>query len=484
MKTNFLNAATTAALCSILMSGCIEDSRPEYDSGGGMAVKFRTSISKTRAVNNLWESGDQIGVYMIPSDPAAPGWSSLELFAENKRYVHDLEDGSQSANVVFEGADEDNIIVWPGGKRKFDVVAYYPWRPTDEIAAGYLYTIDLSNQTPQRDIDLMWSDNVKEISSGSPALGFSHKLSKLVFNITDKEGESLVGMTSTFEGLPTTASFSLESGGIVTDTEGGITPFSGATAGVDDPDDNDIPERAIVEAIVLPGEYTDGYTVTFTLDGGGEAVFTVENPVYLPGKRYIYNIVLSPPSGGDASFGADGDIDQIVDWSEGDEDGKGDYPEEIQITDPAGGDTGGEPSAAWGPFDLGGGSSDFTIGGEGTPDGSIYKLSPAKVMTISKSGCTGIVSVTIGMKNGLGSVGVIQSVKVGSHELVIDHDNNAATPAQTSFDVPNVYDPNPAYTFRTADGVPVSGNIVVTIAAKNTNPNPISVNTFGTNIGI
>jgi hypothetical protein len=493
MKTIISNAATIAALCSTLLSGCIEDSRPEYESGGGVAVKFHTSISKTRAVNDLWEWGDQIGVYMIPADPAAPAdpagsadpdWASLELFAENKRYAHDLDEGSKNANVVFEGADEENTIVWPGGNKKFDVVAYYPWRSTDDITAGYIYPIDLSSQTPQKDIDLMWSDNVRGMSTGSPTLGFGHMLSKLVFNVTDKEGESLVGMTSTFEGLPTTADFSLQSGGIVTGSEGGIAPFAGADAGADDPNDDDVSERAIVEAVVLPGEYPDGYTVTFNLEGGGKALFTIEDPVYLPGKRYIYNIVLTPPSGGDASFGADGDVDQIVDWSEGDDEDKGDYPEEVQITGP-GDDTAGEASAAWGPMSLGEASSGgFAVGGDGTLDGSVYKLSPGGVMTITKPGCTGIVSVTTGMKNSQGSVGVIQSVRVGSHELVIDHDNNAATPAQTSFEVPNSTDPNPTYTFRTADGAAVSGNLVVTVATKAGNMNPISVNSLGTNTGI
>ncbi len=257
MKYKFcLLAAIFAAFFSVNLCGCISDA--DLRTGGepvaGSAVEFPTTISKTRAFDDKWEWGDDIGVYMIPaSEKPLTSWSSIEPYAVNKRYTHDMdEDDAPDDKVIFTGVDADNTILWPGDERKFDVVAYYPWRET--IDGGYILPVDLSDQTSQKDLDLMWSNNVKECSSGAPALGFVHKLSKLVFNVSDVTGASLDGMSATFDGLPTTASFSLAAGGIVDKTEGSVEPFEGYLRSTDDAvDDDGVDESAIVEAIVLPG---------------------------------------------------------------------------------------------------------------------------------------------------------------------------------------------------------------------------------------
>ncbi len=316
----YLRAAIFAAFFSALLSGCISDdgSTRQSEPVAGIAVEFPTTISKTRAYDDMWEWGDDIGVYMIPAaETPVTNWNTIDLYAENRHYTHDMDQGDvPDKKVVFTGFDKANTILWPGDERKFDVVAYYPWRET--IDGGYLYPVDLSDQSSQKDIDLMWSDNVKGRSSGAPTLGFVHKLANLKLNVTDTTGASLDGMTATFDGLPTSASFSLATGEIVGGTEGEVEPFEGHLLLTDDAvGDDDIRESAIVEAIVLPGSRPAGCTVTFTLEDGQQALFTVTAPVYVAGNRYTYNIRLTPPAQQGASFGVDGELKQITQWVDG-----------------------------------------------------------------------------------------------------------------------------------------------------------------------
>lgn len=476
-----LKTAASAALCSVVLTGCIKDNGRGEEPGRGEPVVFQTTIAKTRASENRWEYGDRIGVYMI-SSPSSGEWDSTPPLAENKLYVHDLEEGQTSENVIFTGFDTANTIVWPGGEGLFDIVAYYPY--TAGIRSGFIYLIDLSDQEPQKDIDLMWSDNVKGRASGSPALGFKHKLSKLVFNVTDLGGESLAGLRSTFEGLPHRASFSLPAGEVIADTSGGTEPFDGELTGLGSVEveaGEGTDNLAVVEAIVLPGDYGDGYTVTFLLGDGSRAVFEVEDAEYEAGMRYIYNISLVSSDGDPASFGeAEGGLKQITGWGEG---GSNEEPVELPLVDP--GETPGDDlSASWGPMPLTNDAS-MTVEGAEIENGEC-SLSSGGKLTISKFGCEGIVSVTISISKSPAK-GTISSVKVGGHNLVIDHDGNPATGEITSSPIEGGrYEGGPfLYTFHTADGKPLAGDIEVVIdVAEGEGLRRMSVGGLGTNTDI
>jgi hypothetical protein len=447
-------AAACAALCTGLLPGCITDNAAEGVPAGASVVKFQTSIAKTtRATDGVWEYGDRIGVYMIPADTAPEDWDEDKLHAGNKRYETDLNEGENSSRVVFAGADPENTIEWPGKGQTFDFIAYYPWR--EDISDGYVYQIDVSRQTPQRDIDLMWSNNVKGQNSGSPTLKFQHKLSKLVFNVVDETGAPLEGMTASVEGLPAKAGFSLRTGKIIEGTELGGEEFA-AQVFFNDAE----PARAVVEAIVLPGENLEDFAVTFSLADGAKALFKVAETDFLPGKRYIYDIALTESGDGEATFGVNGDPDQIDLWEEGD---VGDYPGEIRVINP-GNAPGGEASGPWlsGFLDV---SDDFNVEG-GSLEGDDYEVRAGNNMIIIKPGCDGVVSVTI---TGAAGNGVIRSVKVGDHDLVAATDHS-----QKSLAFSNRGD----YTFLTPDGKSRSGDLRIIIEATGL----VSVEGFGTNL--
>ena len=480
MKYQFcLRAVIFTALFSAPISGCISDGNPQEGKTpvAGTPVEFPTTISKTRAFDDLWEWGDEIGVYMISAaEEPRSDWDGIDLYAENKRYTHDMAEGAEPDDrVVFSRFDADNTIVWPGDGRSFDVVAYYPWRA--DIGDGYLYQVDLSDQSSQRAVDLMWSNNVLDCSSGAPALGFVHKLSKLMFNVTDTTGASLEGLTATFEGLPTTASFSLAAGDVVGGTESGVEPFEGFLAPTSDEDGDGVNESALVEAIVLPGSRPEGYTVTFTLAGGEQALFTVTAPDYEAGNRYVYTINLTSSANQGASFGSEGGAKQITGWSDGEGD-PGVYEGNISKT---GRGSGGGLSDAWSTDPGVQFASPVTVS-SGMWGGTSYRLSGQT--TIIKPGCQGIASVSVKIKLTSSSTdanATISSVKVGNHSLTIDHDGDPGTQPVDSFNIPVTTDPTD-FVFRTTDGKPRSGDVKIEIS-RGSGTGTLDLYGFGTNTG-
>jgi hypothetical protein len=465
MKKFMTHAAIIAAIFSTLLSGCIRDSNIAGRRTTGVAVKFSTSTIATRAYNNMWEPGDRIGIYMLPAASASstdePDWSepAAAPLAANRLYAHDMASDAESA--LFAGVGDENIIVWPGGGRAVDFVAYYPWRPSDELA-GFVYPVDISDQSVQSGIDLMYSNNAKGVTGGNPALSFEHKLTKVVFNITDLDGLPLDGMKATVVGLPTKAGFSFETGRIVPDPEAPAEPFDALVASTfdgdpADPDDDDgTRESAVVEAMVIPGEEVE-YSVTFTLANGDKAVFNVANPEYEAGKRYIYDIVLSSEPGEKIVFGGDGTHNTIVGWIDVREDGE---PHDIRKNDDGTDEPPfvGERGETWnsGPLVADPEESAYSATGVFEADESGYKLEDSEEIRIMKSNYQGgVASVTLDFKLNNSRV-QIKSVKVGDENLVYEN-------GETDVTIHDDSDTETPYTFNTATEGLASGEIEIVV---------------------
>lgn len=477
-------AATIAAFLSVYLSGCITDANVMGRQTTGTAVRFSTSIALTRAYNNLWEPGDKIGVYMLPAADqtalvTASDWSNPEAapLAENKLYAHDA--GSDSEEVLFAGVGDENTIVWPNSGRAVDFVAYYPWRPSNEIV-DFIYPIDLSDQSSQQEIDLMFSRKVTGVSEGNPALLFEHKLTKLVFRVTDLDDLSLEGMTASVEGLPVKAGFSLVKGEIVLDPQAvaeafDALPVSASDGDPDDTGDDDgVCESALMEAIVLPGE---GGTldVTFALEGGEKAVFTVDNFKYEAGKRYIYDIVLSSEPGEKVGFGVDGQGSAIDGWTNVEEEGD---PHDILKNDGNGGGSGelGEPWAS----ELLVSNPDetmYSISGDiREAEGGGYALTEGQQIRIAKSNYVGgIASVTVNLRCGSRNKAFIRSVRVGGEDLLYEGESSVTTAIESNYQ-------DASFTFDTQVGDPISGQIEIIVEGLSATPSSVRSFTINTDI--
>jgi hypothetical protein len=410
-------------------------------------VSFATTIVTTRAYDNVWEANDEIGVYMLSASDLSA--TDPTVLAPNMRYVQNLGPGEEALNLRFAGADEANTILWPDSGEAVDFMAYYPYCQT---ISDFVYPVDISTQQTPQEIDLMWSDNVKGVQSGNPALVFRHRLSKLVFRITDLDDIPLAGMTSTIAGLPTQADFNVVTGQLSVSGDPAL-PFDARLASTEAANpDEEIHESAVVEAIVLPGEDLS-YTVTFTLESGAKAVFEVQNVDYEPGKRYTYTILLKSPAG-KVDFG---ELNSIDDWQEaGDPDTTHELPKD-NGADPSTGEQGATtPSGTIEDSPTAG----YTILGDGIPSTDItkpgFQVSGSGTITIQKSDYAGgVASVTVNVSSTMS--GRILSVKVDGTAFVY----GAGYETSTGFSGSTPAD----YIFESPDGELRSGTIEIVVTA-------------------
>lgn len=253
-------------LSTLILASCTNnDDFSEWGKENGQ-IKFTSYIEgmKTKAVDASWTEGDQIGIFMKTA--------STELasaFAVNKKYI-------TNANGVLSAATANDALYYPSDGNAVDFIAYYPYTTSLD---GTTYKVDVTSQENQPAIDLLYSDNAKNMKEGNPTLAFSHKLSKVVMNIeTDATIASLNGLQIKISGMNTKADFNLADG-----TLGAASNKADINVPV-----NEANKKA--EAIVLPATL-EGVKVVFVLNGiSKEADLT---GTYEAGKKYTYTVKLS-----------------------------------------------------------------------------------------------------------------------------------------------------------------------------------------------
>jgi len=533
MKSHFTTPVLIAALLAAMATGCTKHSYTTEDKHIPGAVEFSTQIALTRAYDNLWEYGDTIGVYMVPSPQppadetdegtddgtgtndgtdtgtgtddgtgsgtAPTGWRALDAgdIRANMAYSTDLAEGAAVKSVAFTGADEQNTLSWPNDGSAVDFVAYYPRVPHDSIT-DFVYPVRLAGQNPQRAIDLMWSNNLRGVSAddGESTLTFRHMLTKLVFNVVDTNGASLEGMTATIDGLPSRAGFDISTGTLTIeepetpeepedsetpdgpegpedteeeddgiDSEPSFEPFDAVLTACSDANEDGVKERAVAEAIVLPGEALD-YDVTFTLASGEKAVYKLEDVAYDAGKRYIYNLKLQAAAGKVEFHNAD-EVESIDMWED----------ETVNVTDPiikepdgGEGEEDKEPEEPLGNSWSSGPISDvspyFDLHNDGMGEykSEGYEFLSASTVTVTMSSFKGDIS-SIGVKaeytgSIMGSAGTI-SVNVNGTPL--------STDGKTTTEVHITKDSSGEFIFVTPNGQPIKGEITIEILASYSN---------------
>lgn len=186
---------TMLCAATFLLCGCSNEN--EMTEDGRVPLQVNAGI-QTRAYNNLWQSGDAIGVYML---------KEKNEDVSNRKYTttatSDTKDGTFSAT--------EGDIYFPVDGSGRDFIAYYPYQAG--ITEGS-YIIDLENQSPQKAIDLMRSKKVsgKDKDDASVAFKFYHKLAKIEVNIEAGTGLTVADLARTTVSLtnqPVKGMFSL-----------------------------------------------------------------------------------------------------------------------------------------------------------------------------------------------------------------------------------------------------------------------------------
>lgn len=266
------------------------DDNSEWNDGS-QPVVFKSQIQgvKTRAVNNAWseDGSDQVGVFVKQNGAFGD--------AVNKHYYVSAEGNLSTASA-------DDAIYYPDNGDKVDFVAYYPYATT---LTGNAYAVDVTEQSSQPAIDLLYSINAtnKDKSVTAPVqLTFKHQLAKIVLNITkDATIPTLEGLKVAVTGTKTKGAFALLNGVLT-------------------PDDNSVQNIAakvsnagtLAETIILPVNGLSGATITFTIGDKTKSWNIPEGQNYVAGSQYTYPVVIKETGGQiSVSFG-DATID---DWT-------------------------------------------------------------------------------------------------------------------------------------------------------------------------
>lgn len=282
-----INQLTILAGCAAMLAlvSCKEQ-EPTLDGLKSKYVSFAgwvEDLVKTRASGTQWGIGDAIGVYM-----KASGGDFAASTASNVKYTTGGDGRFTAATAGVE---------FPADGSKVEFIAYYPYMAT---LTGSTYAVDIKDQKT----DLLYSDNAKAVdkTNAAVALNFKHKLSKLVLHV--EAGSGINGLT----GLTVSATHFLSSGTMDLAT-GQVTP--GTTREAITPVLTVESNKAVVSALVMPGDNLGNVTLKFTLGG---KVFDV--PIGLQvvesGKMYSYTAQLTTNGAVMMSPSA-----TIEDWTEG-----------------------------------------------------------------------------------------------------------------------------------------------------------------------
>ena len=259
MKTYFLFLGT--ALVLTLMS-CNRNDNINHFNKEKSEVKFTSGIipksSATRATDNTWDKNDEIGVYMLEKE-----LTTVVDEMGNVQYITEL--GGSTGTFKASG----KVIYFPDNGEEVRFMAYYPYK-SDVISNGNIYKVDVTNQSSQAKIDLLYSfktDAVFEKTTSEKVvpLAFNHMLTKLIVNIKAGEGlesDDLAGIKIHFEGLNSTADFNLFDGSLSNHAGSvDIVPLTGVAQGE---------YTANFESILIPTDGIPDARIVFDLDNGDE----------------------------------------------------------------------------------------------------------------------------------------------------------------------------------------------------------------------
>lgn len=267
---NFKFCLISAFILSL--SGCQKEQFERADNSPEMSnveVRFGSKIT-TRMTNETWETDDHIGIFMVKTGEPLSSESVVNN-ASNMKYTF-------SSGNAFEPDTENDRMYYPS-KQAVDFIAYYPYRAVTDNQLSF----DITRQQNPSSIDLLYSDNLKNISATEKAqvLNFKHKLSKLVFSISpgkDLTEEDLEGLSLVIRDVPTSATFNLADAQITTDEES----KKDITALVD---------GNTAQAIVYPGDCGNKEIAVMLLSGEFTFKISAES-TWLSGYQYKYALTL------------------------------------------------------------------------------------------------------------------------------------------------------------------------------------------------
>jgi len=239
------------------------------------AVQFIPTIVGQINTNNTetpWDHNDQIGVYMFRSGQTL---ESASLIAQVKNHLFSFNGSLFTSNSsVFLPAE------------RVDFIAYYPYKPLTD----FQYPIDLSDQSNPASLDLMYSNNSRNVDKGNNTipLTFIRQLSKISINLSiiNTAALEINQMTAKIPAISTQGGFDL--------TNGKLTVNSTYKIDVQRKVTTNTSKTGHVEFTLLPGEDITGKAIKFVASNGDRYTWTIPQDKNLKkltaGNQYSFDI--------------------------------------------------------------------------------------------------------------------------------------------------------------------------------------------------
>lgn len=279
----------TLLLClavGLAITGCKNEVTDIINNTAGTTVSFTSSIIKSRAIDNNWEAGDEIGVYMQNADDAT------SYLNTNVKYTNSEE--------TIDGFTSDTPITYPGGDVTLvNFMAVYPYN--ENVTDGN-YSFTLGDNLSDNDI-MYASSPLVEAGTNNVDLTFKHKLSKIVLNIKDENGNPLNDATVSIDKQCKEGVLNM-SDGTVTAKE--AAEYNSSLQFVNK-------TNGQYEAIVLPDEAREGRIILVKTSDNKIYRCPIDNISFDSSKRYTFPVVLYSK---DPSVEQPGLVPDIDDWTD------------------------------------------------------------------------------------------------------------------------------------------------------------------------
>lgn len=275
----------------LLLSGCNDEDSLGTSEGTG--VRFTSYMVESRATDTAWESGDEIGVYM-QNAASASGYQKI-----NVKYAN--SDGNLNTFT------SETPIEYSGNESTVNFMAVYPFSAS--VTSGN-YTFTLGNEDLSKN-DIMYASTTS-VAAGTQnvTLEFKHKLTKIVLQLKDENGNSVTGASITIDKQRVNGTLDVATGN-VSATEDYTSTLQFAES------------NGTYEAIVIPDKGCAGRNVLITTSDNKKYSYPVGDIAFNGATKYTFPVSLRPAEPGEEEEGGETIIKldavefSIDDWTEG-----------------------------------------------------------------------------------------------------------------------------------------------------------------------
>lgn len=254
----------------VLLCGLSCQKQAPITTPAQMNIQFIHPSAATKATDSAFESGDQIGLYVV--ETPAP----LQV---SGNYVNNLQ-------ATFNGTNwtGDTNLKWPSTSATCDLYAYYPYMDVASITSAPFSVLE-DQSAGYGPCDFLWGKVAGQAYTAEAIpLAFSHKLSKITLQLV--KGADYVG------DLPTNAVFYVHSTvptATVDLTTGSVTkdPYASAKTITCHKVDN-----ATFEALVIP-QRLSSRTPLFEMVANGVSYLVEGTFNFKPGMNYTFSVTLN-----------------------------------------------------------------------------------------------------------------------------------------------------------------------------------------------